>query len=103
PRREFGIELFQCQRSFRLKPINLLTYRDGIAGISHCAEFFDLGLQFGHRLFEIEIAAHRVRTGMFRSELTWGGPLSQANGLIWLLWMFLASYRPEDAGHGPAF
>ena len=79
PRREFRIELLQRQRSLHLEPGNFLTDGDRSVAFAHRTQFFDLGLQFGHRFFEVEIAAHWVRAiGVFRGEVTRASPLSQA-------------------------
>src|SRR5262249_39505232 len=60
PRREFRIEVFEhlCRLGFEAG--NLLA--DGGCTVSALerAQFRHLGLELGHRLFEIEIAAHRV-------------------------------------------
>jgi len=58
PGRELGVQVLQGERGFCLKPANLFADGDGIAALAHRAEFLDFGLQLGHRLFEIEIAAH---------------------------------------------
>src|SRR5690242_11087524 len=41
--------------------------------------------------------------GLFWGEVTGATPLSQANGLISLLPMLLASHRPEDEGRARVF
>ena len=63
PGREIGIELLERQRRLDLEPVDLIADGDRAAGLGHGAQFFDLGLQFGHRLFEIEIAAHWFPAG----------------------------------------
>ena len=45
---------------FDLEPADLVADGDRVAGLAHGAQFLDLGLQFGHRLFEVEIGAHVV-------------------------------------------
>ena len=61
PRRELGIELLERERGFHLEPADLVADGDRAIALAHGAQFLDLGLQFGHRFFEIEIGAHRVR------------------------------------------
>ena len=58
PGRQVGIELLERQRRLHLEPADLVADRDRGIALAHGAQFLDLGLQFGHRLFEIEIAAH---------------------------------------------
>ena len=58
PGRQVGIEFLERERGLDLEPVDLVVDGDRAAGLAHGAQFFDLGLQFGHRLFEIEIAAH---------------------------------------------
>ena len=60
PGRELGIELLERERRLDLEPVDLLADGDRVAGLGHGAQFLDLGLQFGHRLFEVEIGAHEV-------------------------------------------
>ena len=60
PGGEVGIEFLQRRRRLGLQPADLVADGDRVAGLAHGAQFLDLGLQFGHRLFEIEIAAHAV-------------------------------------------
>ena len=53
------LEIAQRLRSLALQPADVLGDVGGpCAGRLHRAQFLDLGLQFGHRFFEIEIAAH---------------------------------------------
>ena len=61
---ELRIELFQRLRGLRLEPIDLVAHSDGVSRLAHCTQFFDLGLEFGHRFFEVEITTHWVRAGL---------------------------------------
>ena len=61
PWRELGIELLQRQRSLCLEAGDFLADGDRCVTLAHRAQFLDLGLQFGHRFFEVEIAAHWVQ------------------------------------------
>src|SRR5262245_66606828 len=104
PVRKPGVQFLQSECGFCLKPANFLADGDGVAALAHRAEFLDLGLQFSHRLFEIEITAHWILGKCaFRGDLTRGKPLSQASGLISLLCMYLASRPPMDGDRAPAF
>ena len=58
PRRQLGVDVFQRLRRLRLKAADVLGDRDGVAGLLHGAQLLDLGLELGHRLFEVEVAAH---------------------------------------------
>ena len=64
PGRQVGIELLERERRLHLEAIDFVADRDGAAGLRHGAQLLDLGLQFGHRLFEIEIAAHGFRASI---------------------------------------
>src|SRR5262245_43877661 len=104
PGRKLPVQFLQGKRGFCLEPANLFADGDGIAAFAHRAKFFDLGLKFSHRLFEIEVTAHWISGKCtFRGDLTRRKPLSQASGLISLLCTFLASCRPMDGGRVPAF
>ena len=61
PGREVGIELLERERRLDLEAADLLADGDRAVALAHGAQFLDLGLQFGHRLFEVEIAAHGFR------------------------------------------
>ena len=58
PGRQIGIEFLERDRRLDLEPADLLADGDRAVALAHGAQFLDLGLQFGHRLFEIEIGAH---------------------------------------------
>jgi hypothetical protein len=62
PRRHVGIEVAQRLIRLGLQADDLFADRDSVSGSLHGAELLDFGLQLGHRLFEVEIAAHCVRT-----------------------------------------
>ncbi len=59
PRRQVGVEIAQRLRGLVLDPRNLIA--DIAAGRRQRAQFVDLGVEFGDRLFKIEIAAHGIR------------------------------------------
>src|SRR6202043_3686781 len=61
PGRQLGIEVFQRLQRLRLEPHDLLADRDAVAARLDRAQFLDLGFEFRHRLFEVEIAAHSSR------------------------------------------
>ncbi len=58
PGREVGIELLERDRRLHLEPADLLADGDRLVALAHGAQFLDLGLQFGHGFFEIQIGAH---------------------------------------------
>src|SRR6185312_2591454 len=70
PWREICIQFLQSLRGFHLEVVDLLTDCDGVSGFAHRAQFLDLGLQFGHWFFKVEITSHRVRVGLFWGEVT---------------------------------
>ena len=60
PGRELGIEVLERLRGLGLEAGDLLADRGrAVAGLER-AQFLDLGLELGHRLFKIEITAHRA-------------------------------------------
>src|SRR5579885_3233630 len=59
PGRERGIQLLQRQRRLGFDAVDFLADGDRIAASLQRAQLLDLGLEFGHRLFEIEIGTHR--------------------------------------------
>ena len=59
PWRQIGVEIVQRLGRLVLDPRNLIA--DVAAGRCQCAQFVDLGLEFGDGLFEVEIAAHLIR------------------------------------------
>ena len=61
PGRQVGIELLQGEGGLGLEAVDLVADGDGRAALAHGAQFLDLGLELGHRLFEVEIAAHGVQ------------------------------------------
>ena len=63
PGREIGIEFLEREGGLHLEPADLVADGDRAAGLGHGAQFLDLGLQFGHRLFEVEIGAHWLPAG----------------------------------------
>ena len=65
PGRQVGIEFLERDRRLDLEPVDLVADGDRAVALAHGAQFLDLGLQFGHRFFEIEIAAHWVRSECF--------------------------------------
>ncbi len=67
PRRQAPIERLQRLCGARLEAFDLLADRHRIALGAERAQFLDLGLEVGHRLFEVEIAAHRARFAWFRA------------------------------------
>ncbi len=60
PWREAGIEVLQGGGGLRLEAGDVVGDRDRVALLAEGAQFLDLGLQLGDRLFEIEIASHRT-------------------------------------------
>ena len=60
PRRQLGVEVAQRLRRLGLEPVDLVGDVGGVAARLHGAQFLDLLFEFGDRLFEIEIGAHRV-------------------------------------------
>ncbi len=60
PRREPRIELLEREAGFCFQAIDFVADGNGAAAFAHGAQFLDLGFEFGHRLFEVEIAAHLV-------------------------------------------
>src|SRR5262249_55715502 len=62
---KLGIKLLQCQRGFRFEPIDFFADGDSVSCFAHRAQFLDLGLEFGHRFFEVEIAAHWIPCEVF--------------------------------------
>ena len=59
PRRQVVIEVAERLRGLVLDPRNL--FADVAAGGRQCAQFVDLGVEFGDWLFEIKVAAHVIR------------------------------------------
>ena len=57
PRRQRGIELLEGDRGLALDTADL--FADRLAVRAQRPQFVGLGLQLGHRLFEIEIRTHR--------------------------------------------
>ena len=64
PRGQVFVEFFERDGGLAFQPADLVANGDRTAGLAHGAQFFDLGLQFGHRLFEIEITAHGARASV---------------------------------------
>ena len=60
PRRQPGIELLERDRSLALDAVDFLA--DGVAVGMQRAQLVDLGLELGHRFFEIEVRTHRFRS-----------------------------------------
>ncbi len=58
PGRKICIQFLQSLRGFHFKVADLFADRDGVSGLTHCAQFLDLGLQFGHWFFKVEITSH---------------------------------------------
>ena len=58
PGGEVGVELLERRRRLGLQAGDLVADGHRVAGFAHGAQFLDLGLQFGHRFLEIEVAAH---------------------------------------------
>src|SRR5215212_6189436 len=58
PRRQLGIEVAQRLRGLGFKPADIVGYIGCVARGLHRAQFLDLGLKLGHRLFKVEIGAH---------------------------------------------
>src|SRR5262249_17830449 len=59
PRREFRVEIFEHLRCPGFEAGNLLADGGCTVAALERAQLRHPGLEFGHRLFEIEIAAHR--------------------------------------------
>ena len=57
PRRQPGIEFLERLRRLAFDAGDLVG--DGLAVAVERAQFVDLGLKFGHRFFEVEVATHR--------------------------------------------
>src|SRR5713226_2212105 len=77
PRGELGIELFECLRRFGFQPGDFLADSGCAVACLKRAQLVDLGLDFGHRLFKIEIAAHVV--SRFRSLQALAVPLMRTS------------------------
>ena len=60
PGRELGIELLERLRGLGLEAGNLLADGDRVLAGLERAQLLDLGLELGHRLFEVEVAAHQA-------------------------------------------
>ena len=58
PGRQLGVEVAQRLRAPCLEPADLVGDGDGVALGLQRAQLLDLGLELGHRLFEVEIGAH---------------------------------------------
>ena len=58
PGRQVRVDLLERERRLDLEPADLLADGDRLVALAHGAQFLDLGLQFGHGLFEVEIGAH---------------------------------------------
>ena len=58
PGRQVGVEVLERLGGLGLEPRNLIADRNRAASL-HGAQLLDLGFEFGNRLFEVEIAAHR--------------------------------------------
>ncbi len=56
PRRQSGIEFLERLRRLAFDAGDLVG--DGLAVAVERAQFVDLGLKFGHRFFEVEVATH---------------------------------------------
>ncbi len=60
PRRELGIEFLERLRCLGLQPGDFLADGGRAVARLECTQLVDLGLDLGHWLFKIEIAAHRA-------------------------------------------
>src|SRR5262249_31173748 len=60
PRREIAVEDLESLVGARLEALDLLADRHGVIAGMERTEFLDLGLELGHGLFKIEIAAHQA-------------------------------------------
>src|SRR5262249_10263384 len=67
PRRQPRIEFIKRRRRLGLEPRDLLADGERVAGLLEGPQFLDLGLKFGDRLFEVEIAAHQSSPSGCRS------------------------------------
>src|SRR5262249_3711695 len=73
PRRELGVEILECLRRLGFEAGDLLADGGGAVRRLERAQLLDLSLELGHRLLEVEVAAHRAG-GQH------GGPSSFARG-----------------------
>ena len=88
PRRQFAIEFLERLRGLAFDAVDLLADGDGIAVGLQRAQFLDLGLELGHRFFEVEIGAHHAisvqqkdeRQVPYRSLTRPSGALKSRNG-----------------------
>ena len=63
PGRELGVEILERLRRLGLEAGNLLADGGGaVAGLER-AQLLGLGLELGHGLLEVEVAAHRAASG----------------------------------------
>jgi hypothetical protein len=60
PGRELGIEVLERLRGLGLEAGNLLADGGRAVAARECAQLLHLGVELGHRLFEVEVAAHQV-------------------------------------------
>ncbi len=59
PGRQRAVEVLERGRRLGLDAADLLADRDRVAACLQRAQFLDLGLERGHRFFEIEVRAHQ--------------------------------------------
>ena len=62
PGRSAGIEIGERLGRLGLERVDLLADGDRVAPARKSAQFLDLGLEFGDRLFEVEISAHEIKS-----------------------------------------
>src|SRR5262249_277081 len=66
PRGEFVVEVLERVKRLCLEPHDLLTDGDAVPARLDRTQFLDLGFEFRHRLFKIEVAAHRSEDRRFK-------------------------------------
>src|SRR5690606_24856702 len=66
PRRQVGVAVLQLLRRLLLKARHFIGNGHRVAIRLRGAQFLDLGVQLGLRLFEIEVAAHAKNRGLSR-------------------------------------
>ena len=74
PRRQAGIDIRKRLIRLALQPADFFVNRNGIAFLGDGAQFLDLALKIGNRLFEVEIGKHWPQKHLRAAETLWFRP-----------------------------